>query len=336
MYRVLLVDDEFYVRAMLRRCIRWEDYGFTVVGEAENGEDALEQIVKCVPDLVIADIEMPFIDGLELAERISLHYGNAVRVAFLTCHDRFDYARTALKYGAEDYLLKPIAPQELVQMLGGIRRRLDAGRDSVAQSVYNVSALTLLREELLKCLRSGDYDCINSYLNDKFGRASDQRLICSREAVEQIFLNVLEEFCAEEDIPFDLPREKLEQEELIQLFLDKACGLAGNRENRQEDLVNRVRDYISAHFEDPELSLSIIARQVYVNPSYLSRVYNQVTGESITTFIRNLRLAQAMKLLRDGIVNIEFIAEKVGFRNASYFSRCFKEKYGISPSDAGR
>ena len=330
MYRVLLVDDEFYVRAMLRRIISWEDLGFEIVGEAENGEEALEKVEACVPDLVIADIEMPFIDGLELARRLN-ETRSSLKILFLTCYDRFDYARKAIQYGVDDYLLKPILPDELTRGLISVREKLDARTRDINQSVASISALSVLREAFIKRLRARDCEGIGQFLTDTSRSVEKKDLLCSREAIRKILLDALEEHCQETGIAF----EKLETadfDDLARLALEKACG-CGEGAARQDELVRGVQNYIAAHLGDPGLSLSSIAQGVYMNPSYLSRVYNQTTGECISTYIRDARLSRGLKLIENGAANVERVAEEVGFRNAGYFSRCFKERYGVSPTD---
>lgn len=331
MYKVLLADDEFYVRVMIRQAVCWEELGFTIVAEAENGEEALEMAQQCIPDLVIADIEMPFLDGLKLAETL-LQRRPELRVIFLTCHDRFEYARRAIRCGVEDYLLKPIVPEELTRALLKVRDALDIQTRGMDQTVWTVSTYSLLLEKFEKSLSTGDCGKIGEFLADLFRSAEKGSMPCSAQAMIQMLMKIVESYCAAKQIDFCWNEEELTSEEFIQLTLDKVCGVGAGIE-RQKQLILDTQGYITAHLGDPGLSLSSIARSVYVNPSYLSRVYNQETGESISTFIRDARLSRAVKLIKNGAQNVEGVAEEVGFRNAGYFSRCFKERYGISPVD---
>ncbi|SDC96279.1 two-component system, response regulator YesN [Paenibacillus sp. UNCCL117] len=101
---VLLVDDELPLREELRR-YPWEEHGFELVGEAVNGVDALRFCQSCVPDVVITDITMPRMDGLELFHRLNEQYA-LTKVVLLTCHSEFAYAQKAVQLGAVDYLVK--------------------------------------------------------------------------------------------------------------------------------------------------------------------------------------------------------------------------------------
>ncbi|MNO36294.1 putative response regulatory protein [compost metagenome] len=105
MWKVLLVEDEVFVRESVREIIAWEELGFTVSGEAGNGAEALDMIRRDVPDLVITDIIMPEMDGVELLKR-TREEGYASRFVMLTCMSDFEYVRQAMEYGASNYILK--------------------------------------------------------------------------------------------------------------------------------------------------------------------------------------------------------------------------------------
>ena len=114
MIKVLLVDDELIVRQYLVSIIEWEKYGFYICGEAGSGKEALEMIELYSPDLVITDIKMPEIDGLELV-RIAVDEMKAMsKFIILSSYNDFTYARTAIKYNVMDYILKPLDEGELL------------------------------------------------------------------------------------------------------------------------------------------------------------------------------------------------------------------------------
>ena len=126
-YRVLLVDDEEEIRAGISRKIKWGELGFDLVGEAENGAEALEIAEQLQPDLVLTDIQMPFMNGLELCQRLNIILPAAKMVVF-SGFDEFEYARKAVGINISEYILKPINAVELSQVLTRLKEQLDTQR----------------------------------------------------------------------------------------------------------------------------------------------------------------------------------------------------------------
>ncbi|MDQ1914651.1 response regulator [Paenibacillus sp. GD4] len=124
MWKALLVEDEPFVRRTIIQLLDWEAMGYEIVGEADDGETALEQIEAHRPDLVITDIMMPNMDGLELLRRAKSS-GFEGAFVMLTCMNEFEYARQALEYGANGYLLKlSMSPDSLKQVLDKVKAEL--------------------------------------------------------------------------------------------------------------------------------------------------------------------------------------------------------------------
>lgn len=111
MFRIFICEDEMIVRRGLVMTTPWDKYECEVIGEAENGEDAFKKIIELRPDIVISDIKMPVLTGLELMEQVYAVYRPAF--IFLTAFSQFDFAVKALKLGAIDYLLKPFKDPDL-------------------------------------------------------------------------------------------------------------------------------------------------------------------------------------------------------------------------------
>ena len=126
-YRVLLADDEEEIRTGISLKIDWSALGFSLVGEAGNGEEALELAEQLRPDVVLTDIKMPFMDGLELCRRLRQSLPGARLVVF-SGFDDFEYARQAVSMGVSEYILKPINAPELSQVLTRLREQLDRQR----------------------------------------------------------------------------------------------------------------------------------------------------------------------------------------------------------------
>ncbi|MBP3274400.1 MAG: response regulator [Butyrivibrio sp.] len=138
MTKVLIVDDEKYVRMGIKSDTDWALIGCEVVGEASNGLEALEVAENTRPDLVVSDIRMPKMDGIELAEKLIEKFPG-IKVIFLTAYNEFEYARQAVRIGVSDYLLKPFSDGELE---GSIQRLLHLHPNAPATS-------TELEEQLI-------------------------------------------------------------------------------------------------------------------------------------------------------------------------------------------
>lgn len=124
MIRVLVVEDEELIRRGIVLTVDWAALGCVVAGEAANGEEGLEQAEKCAPDLIITDVKMPKLDGIEMLRRLR-ERGSTAQVIILTAYDTFQYAQSALRLGAADYLVKPFRDGELEQAITALRARLE-------------------------------------------------------------------------------------------------------------------------------------------------------------------------------------------------------------------
>ena len=116
MYRILLVDDEILVRDAIKENIDWKGIDCELVGDCENGKEAVEFIKKHPVDIVLTDILMPYMDGMELSSFLHDNYPEIVIVIF-SGFGEFEYAKKAIKYGVSEYLLKPVTATELTEVI---------------------------------------------------------------------------------------------------------------------------------------------------------------------------------------------------------------------------
>ncbi|MEI7026346.1 response regulator [Paenibacillus sp. y28] len=155
MYKLLLIDDEADVRDGVALEVDWAECGFEMAGTAENGREALELIERIQPDVVVTDIQMPFMDGLQLSEWIRERYPT-IKIIVLTGFDEFEYAQKAVKLQIDEYLLKPFSSQEFVEVLLKARSRIEEETEQkrnmeMLQEHYRQS-LPVLREVFLASL----------------------------------------------------------------------------------------------------------------------------------------------------------------------------------------
>lgn len=146
MYQVLIVDDEPIVKIALRSMIDWHELGFHICAAASNGEEALEMACRFEPDLIICDLKMPIMDGLELIKAVQAKNMDC-EFLVISNYEDFNYVRTALVLGAADYILKvSISPEELTSQLEKIRAKLDE-KASASQKSFQSMEEALLHQE---------------------------------------------------------------------------------------------------------------------------------------------------------------------------------------------
>ena len=203
MYSVFAVDDEPIVLEGIRSKIDWEGSGFTFAGEATDGEIALSMIHEIKPDILVTDIKMPFMDGLQLAEAIK-RTQPWIKIIILSGHDEFDYAKKAISIGIEEYLLKPFTPEELLASLNKAAQQIDKERKQLSDISRLRDELksseTLIKKEFLNNLVHGSeemstalqksselglnlisryYKVLISRINSRSGNTETQQEACS-------------------------------------------------------------------------------------------------------------------------------------------------------------
>lgn len=242
MLKVLVVDDEAVVRRGIVLGVDWASMGCLVVGEATNGEEGIAAVERYSPNLIITDVRMPKMDGIAMMTELR-DRGYRDHVIVLTAHSDFEYARSALQLGADDYLLKPFHNQELINAVAQINRR---EREQAA----------LLPQDTLP-LAKGD----------------------------------------------------------------------------KSRYVLQALNYIGEHYGDPDISITPIARYLDVSEGHLSHMFKKETSYTIIGYLTQYRMHMAMKLFQSGGYKVYEVAERMGYRDVTYFGTIFKKHVGMSPSE---
>ena len=174
MYKVLIVDDEKYICQLISRLVDWESMGLSVIGMANNSDDALRLSRIEAPDIIITDISMPDTDGLTFIENIKKELTD-VSVIFVSGYRDFKYVHKALLLDAADYLLKPIKKNELISVLSKtIKNKDEKSMEKAEQKAVEAQVLELkgtlhaafVRDAVLTLKLSGDTDV--SQINQKY------------------------------------------------------------------------------------------------------------------------------------------------------------------------
>lgn len=241
MLKVLVVEDEEMIRKGIVLAVDWAALDCVVVGEAANGQEALEAVERYAPSLIITDLKMPKMDGIQMLEQLRAR-GNRAYVIILTAYDSFSYAQSALRLGAVDFLLKPFHDGELEQAVTNLKQRMSAEQ----------------REELpVPGLKKGD----------------------------------------------------------------------------KSKYVLQAMEYIGEHYGDQNISVSTIAQHLGLSESHLSHLFRKETDYTLLNYLTRYRIHKAMELLRDCRLKVYEVAERVGYRDITYFSATFKKTTGVSPSE---
>jgi len=261
MYKFLFVDDEEIIRRGFRKKIPWAEAGFEFLEPCKNGREAVQRIAREHPDVVMTDICMPLIDGLEVAAYIADKFPEII-VIVLSGYDEFEYARAALRSHVTEYLLKPITSRELSALIEKLKTRLDE---------------TPARRAELQAL--------------------------GVHAGPQISDGKSEPFSGKESQTFAKTK------------LAEAC------------------DYIERNFAQKKLSVEEICRDLFISPSYLSRLLKRHLGKTFVNALTDIRIEKAKQMLSGSNMKISAVADAVGYSDPHYFSTIFKMVAGATPSE---
>jgi len=367
MIKMLIVDDEPLIRIAIRSLEEWDKEGIEIVGEAENGRQALE-ILRHNPDIdfVLIDVDMPILNGLELAERIQASAYPA-HMIFLSSFDSFEYARRAFKAGAEDYILK--TEMDDGRLLARIKSfDLPLDRERQAQLTHD-----LLYSQLASFL-TGDgasvppVDSLSFPIDLILLRPVDEASLLKRyaehpESFVRLGVDLLRQSCAAIEhshvfslsisrylmiLPAGTDHTSIAGEFIRNstVYLDRmfefkeASAIKDLAEMREHYLlleetfapmsriVVRARRYIQEHFANQSLDLSTIATWVGVSKNHLSWEFSKETGQSLFAYLSQVRIERAIKLLEETNLLTYEVAEAVGFKNTETFARVFKRVTG--------
>ncbi len=340
--RVLLVDDDVIVMKGLRQMIPWQQLHAHIVGEARNGEEALEIARAHHPDLIITDIKMPIMDGLELCRRIHMEMADTAMV-LLSAHEDFDYARQAMQYGVQRYIVKPISRRDIDELIEYIR---DLSQRKHKQHDHYTSLFGReLEQHCMEALQAGDLLFFKQLFDHQLAvelPPAEIKALCVR------VLNLLFDFCqrmdgerqttvGEWDGQLHCLLDLKTSAEVIAFTCEKCADVVQHvsekRDARQHVLVDYVKEYVQQHLGDADLSLASIADQLNRAPAYVSAVFSQSAGMKLGSYITSTRMEKARRLLLDPAMPIYAISEQLGFQDAHYFARVFKKSEGMTPSE---
>lgn len=360
MYTLLIADDEAHERDLIRFLLRDSKHILHIL-EAQNGRDAFEQLSNNHVDILLCDIEMPFLNGIELAKKVK-EQNPDIEILFFSGYDDFVYVKAALSLKAVSYILKPVDPAEFDKLLTEIISRLDSKKiefaksdqyieahfhDTIPQiaakeinhpSIDTATSLALQNIESAVKMRQAEqlsmqvHTLLNSYAQLPNLSHIYIRYICTSllkiliAAIPKQMDDVLQE-AAGEIYRF---RRFSDIVELIEHYLSLVVNTFNQEQNASNYAIFQVEQYIREHYHE-ELTLNSLADLVYLNPNYLSNIFAQATGCTLSKYIKQIRMEKAQELLLNTNMKVTDISQSVGYPNTSYFCKSFQKLYGTIP-----
>ena len=346
--KVYLLEDEEWIRRGLKKMIRWQQLDLQLAGEAEDGRRAVEEILALKPHILLSDIRVPALSGLEAARRARQALP-ALKVIFISGYRDFEYAQQAIDLGSVKYLLKPIDDEELNQALAQAAaqiRREEGEKGGVGQLRQLLQAPTPSRAAMQRlCMGTELGEPVPALMADLLGDAG--RLSNPREQLPGYLANAGVELLAHlRGKGFILDPEEGELEQLGRAprqEQDAAAWMEGWLEGLSRriaqarvqgipQIVERVKDYID-HAYTREISLNQLAERFYVSPPYLSSAFKKGVGQNFQDYVQQKRMDKAAEILRDTRLSVAEIAAVVGYDDVRHFSRTFRKRMGMTPSE---
>ena len=357
-YKVIIIDDEPWTRSVIKHLGNWSQFGLEVVAEASDGEYGYELITNLLPDIIITDIKMPHLNGIELLKKLRSE-GNNAKVLIISGFDDFVYTKSAVQLNANDYLLKPIRPEELNEQLERCVEELnkEGKKDKNPfldlngfMNVHWIKNYITFRSSIYECL------CINNpeAMSQKFIEMEDFILSIENNRIEKSLIiciyydlhNSLQHFIVNSGYSV----QEIFKEEIISFVFSQECTLKESldfiknlysttlakvsylRKTRSRINIKQVENYIHHHYLTG-ISLEQTANRFFITKEYLSKVFKEETEMSFSDYVLTLRMEKAKELVVQSKVPIKDVGNFLGYSDLAHFYKVFKKYFGITPGE---
>ncbi len=360
MVKLFLVEDEIVMRDGIKKHIDWEKEGIEFVGEASDGELALPMILESKPDILLTDIKMPFMDGLQLSEKIREALPDT-KIIILSGYDEFSYAQEAVRLGVTEYLLKPIAPAALLKSIRSVAQKIEeekspeeapAEQSAQEEQEETLSLDTTVIDEtshkmIENFLRTGTESEIPVFC-DRFFRSIGEKNVQSMLFLSYIMMDVyfsMARFLKEMGVEVsDLEKDMgdinnivrkmtswMEAKEYIEKSLRTVIQIRDSgAASKYGKLLRDAVAYIDEHYADEDISLNTVATVANISPNHFSSIFSQEMGVTFIEYLINKRMEKAKELLMTTDMRSSEIAYQVGYKDPHYFSSTFKKTQGMT------
>lgn len=371
MYKVLFAEDELLVRLGLQNSIPWSKYEMEVAALADNGMEAYRLFEEIHPDILITDLRMEGMDGLELVKRVR-EIDKECAIVVISCLNDFETLRKLIPYNINAYVLKAsISIDEVCNVLEQTKEYLiSIGRtakkvipdlekpeDIISKYLLGDTVISLeddfeiFEHLLLFSLEEENKDKINKLAMDFIYELVNRQmpgemLVPLKDKEFCVFYRSTEKKMDERikrinnsigdflGVRFKITHSSRRKAENLKDWFDRAYVQQYEiniDENSGKALIQKSIEYMQEHFRE-SLTLTDISRTIGLSVSYFSYLFKQETGKNYIEYLNGIRLLATMKDLMNTDEKVVVVAQKNGFQNLEYFSRYFKKQTGESPA----
>ena len=371
MYKVLFAEDELLVRLGLQNSIPWSKYEMEVAALADNGMEAYRLFEEIHPDILITDLRMEGMDGLELVKRVR-EIDKECAIVVISCLNDFETLRKLIPYNINAYVLKAsISIDEVCNVLEQTKEYLiSIGRTAKKvipdlEKPEDIISKYLLGDAIISL--EDDFEIFEHLLLFSLGEENKDKInklamdfiyeLVNRQIPGEMLVTLKDkEFCVfyrstekkmDERIKrinnsigdflgvrFKITHSSRRKAENLKDWFDRAYVQQYDiniDENSGKALIQKSIEYMQEHFRE-SLTLTDISRTIGLSVSYFSYLFKQETGKNYIEYLNEIRLLATMKDLMNTDEKVVVVAQKNGFQNLEYFSRYFKKQTGESPA----
>ncbi len=344
MYKLIIIDDEKWSREVVKRLIRFDKLHVEMVAEAANGFEGLEAIHTHHPDIVITDMKMPGLNGVELLKKISVDYPE-MKTIVMSGFEDVQYLRQAIRSRSIEYLLKPIKDEDINMAVANCIEEIKRTKRTRLTStrIFNDELIQRDYHKLLKALnltiikhQAQEAKQVLLGLNDFAKFIRDPQTL---DLVKHSLINQIQQYLLTQNFDFTYEIDEFRAESLdelikkmIPIYQEVLTQIESLTRVKYSGDVQSILDFIDQHTMY-QISLNDIAELFFLSHEHISRMFKKKTGEGITQYILRKKMEAAVDLIMTSDYTMKNIGELLGFENIPYFYKMFKKTYDCSPGE---
>jgi len=364
-FRLLIADDsEIQVQSILSY-VDWKELGVTDIKTAGDGKEAHDIAIEFRPHIVILDIEMPRMDGLELARNLR-EFDKSIKMIFISCHEKFAYVQKAMEYGGYAYILKPISYEQIEntarEVIDELRseqsfayiRTKSLHRQEEFEQNLDLNAGTdkkldifSIQQEIMGFIEQSKGDEVEEHFKNKYFVGLNHKSFDYIKYLCYSIANALQLVVKTKDVDLvklfgndNILWDKLatftKGEDIINWLTNLLTLMVKHiielEEDKYEKLTEKIKERIDSDLYSIE-SVEQVTRELNVSAGHAKNVFKKCTGITIFDYLFEKRMNEAERLLTETDMHIYEIAEKLGYSSQAYFSIAFRKKFGTKPND---